>query len=440
MFNPLNAQTMKKHLLFVASALVAFAGCSVESIKLVEPEENLVTIKATIDGNDTKATYTEDTEHMKAITSWSVDDQIKVLYSNGSGEDYSSKTFTTTAGDGVFTGTPGTAEGGAYAHMAMYPATCGSMYKSGDRESLNITIPEVVDGDGSNIIPMLAYHLNADFDGTYHFQHPGSVIRFKFTNIPSTARKLVISSTDEDLAGLYYISYNEGVFKYTTGTNGDGDQRSITYNFTPNVDGTYTFYLPFGVATPWFNFTFTFKDSKNDAICTRTTTLTGLTSTVLQRNTMYRVKMNVMKFPGYPFKTVTINPSNVPTTPGTFTISPIGFTSVSAYYNASTEIRFDGTADGSARIYNTTSLGAIYKIEVTKGTATSYYRDNYDLYAGTSADPYTTEIDYSEYDGLDAEQVSTTYYLIGGDYSYFAIRNHAAYYDNMGTITVYYRN
>ena len=292
---------MKKHLLFVASAIVALAGCSVESIKLVEPEENLVTVKAVIDGNDTKAIYTEDTDNMKVNISWSINDEIAVLYSNGSGEDYTQKTFITTAGDGTFTGTPGTAEGGAYAHMAIYPASIATMSKESGFEGVYFTIPSEIDGDGSDIIPMLAYSPNASFDGTYHFQHPGSVIRFKFTNIPSTARKLTIYNTDDvELAGRFNTIYQDGIYYYTDGATTDGNQYSISYNFTPNIDGTNVFYLPFGVTRPWCNLTFLFLDSGDNLISTRTTTLTGLTETVLQRNTMYRVRMNVDTFIGFP--------------------------------------------------------------------------------------------------------------------------------------------
>ncbi|MBQ6197859.1 MAG: hypothetical protein IJK44_01315 [Bacteroidales bacterium] len=451
-----------KKIIYVFAVLLAFYACekvhpvveediteeNSNTVEEITPVENIVTIKATIEGGETKTTYTEDTGTMKAIVGWEAGDKISILYSNGGYKKYE---FETTSGDGSFTGTPGGTEGGTYAYWAIYPYNiCNDLYPSSSepyKESTTITLPTEYTGSGADGIPMLAHTLKASFDGTYHLKHMGSVIRFKFTNIPSTARQLVISNDSRDLAGRYYTTYDSAndLVYYTSGTGDDGEQRSVTYSFTPGVDGKYTFYLPYGCdVSPSGNFTFTFKDSGGDEICSRTTTLGGLANVTLARNTMYRVNMNVIGFDGYPgLSSVAISPSSLPSTATSatkFTISGLDFYS---YYvvKDGDYIKFSGDGGGSERIYNDTSLGTIVKIVVSNTATGKYYRDNYILYAGTSADPSSTTISYSATEGSGDSQTSTTYVLAGAtDYTHFALKQKNVWSDRIqGTITIYYK-
>ena len=449
---------MKKTIYIFAAALALVACNKVQTFieeevntDEITPVENTVTINATIEGGETKTTYTEDTGTMKAIVGWEAGDKISILYNNGGYKKYE---FTTTSGDGSFTGTPGGTEGGTYAYWAIYPYDiCTDLYPSGSepyKESTTITLPTEYTGSGADGIPMLAHTLKSSgsFDGTYHLKHMGSVIRFKFTNIPSSARKLVISNDSKDLAGKYYTSYDSAndIIYYTSGTGDDGAQRSITYSFTPGGDGKYTFYLPYGCNVyPSGNFTFTFKNSEDADLCTRTTTLGGLASVKLTRNTMYRVNIDAISFDGYPgLSSVTLVPSDLPTdrpsSPALFHPAAnvdLDFYVNKAKYANSTEMNF--AAKNSARVYNSTSLGRIVKIVVAKGTASEYWRDNYTVYAGTSADPSSTSIAYSSYEGTGSSQVSTTYNLASGTYSHFTLAHTGEYDDCVGTITIYYK-
>lgn len=453
---------MKKIYLYVIAGVLAIAGCAktpsaqnqiipeeeptaTAAEDEADPEANVVTIKASIEG-ETKTTYTEDTGSMKAIVGWEAGDKISVLYSDGG---YKKTEFTTTSGDGTFTGTPSGTEGGTYAYWAIYPYDiCTDLYPSSSephKESTTITLPTEYTGNGANGIPMLAHTLKANFDGTYHLKHMGSVIRFKFSNIPSSARHLMISNDSNDLAGRYYTSYDSAndLIYYTSGTNGDGDQRSVTYHFTPNLDGTYSFYLPFGVNTPSGNFTFTFKDSENAEICSRTTTLGALASTTLVRNTMYRVNMDAMSFDGYPFESInilTISASDIPNVPSgesSFTVGGFSFHGIRIenYGNKNTDIKYmqDGT-DKTSRIYNTSDFGRIIRIVINNG-ASAYYNDSFTLYGGTSANPTSTVIPYSS----SVTNTSSTYNFARGNYHYFNVRiNSDSYNSYMGSIQIHY--
>lgn len=457
---------MKKIYLYIIVGVLAIAGCAKTpspqepivpkdepSVIAPENEAKTVTIKASIEG-ETKTSYTEDTGTMKAIVGWEDGDKINVVYSSGG---YSQYTFETT-GDGSFTGTPSGTEGGKWAYVAVYPYNiCESVWNvdGESREQIQISLPNSVTGSGADIIPMAVHMLKSeivgDFDGIYHFKHLGSVLRFKFSNIPSTARHLIISSADHELAGRHYVSYNstERIFYYTTGTTADGEQKEFTYNFTPNGDGTYTFFLPFGCTAPYGDFTFTFKDSDNQAICTRTTTLGALAGTTLVRNTMYRINIDALSFPDYPaslLNLITITPSTSGlasssfngTSPGNkFTISEIDFYALNARgTSGKTDNEYNNTGD--AKIYNSTSLGRIVRIVVNKG-ANTYYRSAFKLFGGTSSMPTTNEIDYSSYVDEGGKNQSTTYVLGNKDYSHFTLLStDSVYYTYTGVIQIYY--
>lgn len=450
---------MKKLYFYFIAGVLAIAGCAKTpsaqepivpeeepSVITPENEAKTVTIKATIEGV-TKTTYTEDTGTMKAIVGWEAGDQIKVLYSDGTGGGYSVKDFTTT-GDGNFSGTPGEkTEGGAYAHVAFYPvASYASIWKGTDKESFYFNFPDEITGSGADMIPMMVYTPNADFelDPVYRFKHTGAVLRFRITNIPSTARQLIITSASHELAGRYYTSYDSTnkLYYYTSGTsedNGDGGvnaKYSITYNFTPNGDGSYTFYLHHGLTAPSGNFTFTFKNEGGDVICSRTTTLGGLASTTLVRNTMYRVNMDAMSFDGYPgISSLVISPAVVPESKNnSFKVGGFDFYAYEAFKENSTNIKINGEATLNGKIYNTSTLGRIIKVVIEKDACTySYDGSYYTVFAGTSSDP-SSVIPYTnyEYDNF------ASYTFTGGNYDYFSVMNNKTWNNRIGKITVYY--
>lgn len=433
---------MKKYLLY-AAAIIVFAGCSVEPMEKCltsNSDEHIVTVKATIEGfeNDTKTSYTLDTENSKALVSWSAGDAISVLYSNGSGGSYTQEPFTTAEGDGIFSGGASTTEGGKYAKFAIYPYNiCNSIWPDNTnlREQFQVTLPDHINGSGADAIPMVAHTLTASWDETYHFKHLSSVIRFSFTNIPSNARQLVISHASAELAGLFYIAFDEGVPYLNEGASEDGYQRSMTYDFTPDA-GAFTFYLPYRVGvTPSGNFTFTFKNVAGEVICARTTTLGTLASTTLARNTMYRVNIDALTFDGHPdVKSLVITPSVVPATKNnTFTIDGKELYAYEVFKENATNIKFNGTED--SKIYNNTSLGRIIKVVVEKDSCTEGYDGTYyTLYAGTTSNP-SSEISRSEY----VYNNFAVYSLMGGNYSYFSFMNNKAWGNRVGKITVYYK-
>ena len=345
-------------------------------------------------------------------------------------------------------------------HVAVYPQNIvKSIYASSGKESIHLLLPSVVDGDGSNIIPMIAHCANASFSGAYEFKHIGSVIRFSMTNIPLTAKQLVIScgtgDAGADLAGTFYTTYDSGndVYTYTSGSNDDGEQRSVTYNFTPNSDGTYAFYLPFGTGQkPRFNFTFTFKDKNGDAICSKTTTLSSLKDISLAKNTIYRVKLDAYTCPNYPVKKITINPSDLPSTASTtsqgakVTVGGIDFYAYRVHKNELGDMEFlnnetwtdDSTMSGDeSMLYNADGLGQITSIKISRGATTMWGPK---VFVGAAACPKATKVSVSSSVDYSGDGYDPLTYDISGSNSYFSIINISKYHSYTGAIEISYKS
>lgn len=280
---------MKKTVLF-AIGLLALASC--DKLALLPYLPRPATLRASVEG-ETKTSYTEDEVSGKAIFGWQAGDKINVLYSNGSGGGYHQCTFSTSAGDGTFTGTVTGTEGGRYAYLAVYPydiLTTVIKNSSNQRENISVTLPASITGSGAASIPMVAHAPLASFSGTYEFKHLGSVLRFKITGIPAAARKLRITSAQHKLCGQFNVSYNG---EYYIQGGSDGEQKTLTFSFVPGADGVYTFYLPFGVGVkPTGDFTFTLLSESDGELRTRTTTLGGLADVTPVRGGMYRGKLD----------------------------------------------------------------------------------------------------------------------------------------------------
>ena len=76
---------------------------------------------------------------------------------------------------------------------------------------------------------------------------------------------------------------------------------------------------------------------------------------------------------------------------------------------------------GGSYIANKSALKKITKIKVTCSDGKTYYPGNVSLYVGTSAKPEGSAVE-----GAD-DDVSTTFDLSGGDYTFFTIKNASGY-------------
>ncbi len=76
---------------------------------------------------------------------------------------------------------------------------------------------------------------------------------------------------------------------------------------------------------------------------------------------------------------------------------------------------------GGSYIANKSALKKITKIKVTVTDGKTYYPDNVSLYAGTSAKPEDTAVKGT------SDDVSTTFDLSGGNYTFFTIKNASGY-------------
>ena len=85
---------------------------------------------------------------------------------------------------------------------------------------------------------------------------------------------------------------------------------------------------------------------------------------------------------------------------------------------------------GGSYIANKTALKKITKIKVTVADGKTYYPENVSLYAGTSAKPEGTALTGS------SDDVSTTFDLSGGNYTYFTLTNTSNYAVYLGKIEI----
>lgn len=276
---------MKKIAFLFAAGLMILAACT----KTDESKGlRTFTIRAELPA-DVRAAYAADGKF-----SWEAGDVIDVLFNNNGYSFY--QLTTTESGKSVsFSGEVSGEEGGNFDYLAVYPSgLLGGIWPGDGHEGFSVNMPSVVNGSGADQIPMIARVSKASGSTTYQFKHMSAVFRFDMRNIPAKARRLDITSTGNGIVSTFWPSFADDGDYITWAENHDNNTK--TFNFTPNADGTFTFYLPFGCIGPWNNFTFTLFDGDGNPIREKTTTLGSYKDKTLEKNKMYVVGLDASMF------------------------------------------------------------------------------------------------------------------------------------------------
>ena len=232
---------MKKILIALAALAAVFAvSCNKEIATPQTPDTSvpagmkLVTITASVEGADTKTSYTDNGDG-KGVFSWTAGDQIAI---KGSDNVFYTLTTNETAAYATFTGY--VPEGVTLQKHALYPAESASI----ENGNYYYTIPEYKDLTTKTFsadIPMSSY-VSA---GTYNFTHMTGAVHLTFTNVPDgvTAVEVSIKSNAVRLSGTQQI-WSGTPFTFTAATAANESEKTFTRKLSVN-NNQVELYLPY---------------------------------------------------------------------------------------------------------------------------------------------------------------------------------------------------
>lgn len=185
---------MKKFIHFAfAAASFLLAGCAKAPNE--EPEGTIVTLTASIDEEDTKASISEQGEFL-----WETTDKISVWISNGESGKFKQFSYSSGAGtkNAVFTGSVDT---GYAIEWAVFPYNDNHTYSS---STLSFYQPQTLDiPTQGNRVPMLA---NYDSETeSLSFKHLDGLMRVTMYNVPSTAVYARLTTSGKQNNGTFSI-------------------------------------------------------------------------------------------------------------------------------------------------------------------------------------------------------------------------------------------
>lgn len=243
---------MKKALFFsMAVAVVAFASCAKQESEILEtPQGKTHVIHAVIDDQDpaSKTAYTD-----AGVFSWVQNDAMKVVVYKADDTKIVDKYTYKAASSGVKVDfTPaGTPDYTAYPQsgFAVYPA---DIQTGGAKDAYVLALPAEYTVSGSDFsavgVPLIG---TAKTEDSYSFKTAVGVLKVTFSDVPSSARKVVLTSASDNLSGVCYLDA-------TTAANGfrmaedfvSSIGHSITVNFPAQASGsTINVYIPVPVGT-----------------------------------------------------------------------------------------------------------------------------------------------------------------------------------------------
>jgi len=189
---------MKKLIYFAfAAASFLLAGCAKAPNE--EPEGTIVTLTASIDEEDTKASISEQGEFL-----WETTDKISVWISNGESGKFKQFTYSSGAGtkNAEFTGSVDT---GYAIEWAVFPYNDKHTYSS---PILSFIQPQTLDiPNQGNRVPMLA---NYDSETeSLSFKHLDGLMRVTMYNVPSSAVYARLTTSGKQNNGTFSIDKSE---------------------------------------------------------------------------------------------------------------------------------------------------------------------------------------------------------------------------------------
>ena len=249
----------------LGTALLLSAACA-KVDEIVAPEANPETVTPEVtpteaepiiiqavikDGADTKTAYTENGN--KAEMKWLVGDEFKLLVyaKEGNAANFYRCVVQTVDGENprvastLLTGDfdeTNFARGG----YAVYPS---SLAIGGTKDAYTVTLPAEYNNSTSDLtqvkVPIVGI-ADPEDQNLYTFQNAVGVIKFTLTDVPVEARKLVLETDSDNLAGTFPLDVENG-FQMSACSNATS---SITVTFPQQAAGsTIGVYMPVPVGT-----------------------------------------------------------------------------------------------------------------------------------------------------------------------------------------------
>lgn len=269
---------MKKTLFITTGLTVFLSGCSVELVNPQQDEvpsgKHKVTIYASID-EETKTTVDG-----SAIFSWEDEEQISVL-------ETSSDAVTLFDLDNATTGAfSGTVSDGESLVMAVSPkGAITSALELGGDVLFDITLPttynDYIPGTTNAVmigVPNGTEGLNYKF----LFSHAAALLKITYANVPIGTKKLVLSSTNNVLTGVWEnIDQTTGVSLSASTATSTGKTVTLTLkNKVVKANQTLTFYVPVPTGT-YNDFAIELQDASGTTIAGTSKSKSGLTKSVV---------------------------------------------------------------------------------------------------------------------------------------------------------------
>ena len=245
--------------LFVALAALSLWACQVAILepvkditdspdtKPVADEFKVVTIVA--GKEQTKTSYAGETEF-----SWSVGDQVSVIFNNGTDSHWVPFTTDTAATTCKFTSSsmPLSYEMGSPSgrRLALYPASDSHVYTSDS--DISYYMPAVRDfrasagGHDETAIPMFGEGFSND---SYTFHNMTGAVKFTFENVPCSEAEFVFTSAGEKMNGTFPLTGLEDHASSVSWISGDStdeaEKRLTLYADVDPSSHSVSFYVPY---------------------------------------------------------------------------------------------------------------------------------------------------------------------------------------------------
>lgn len=266
----------------MALAILTLSSCAKRELDVREPVAGKThTIQAIIDQGsaDVKTSYVEGAS--TATFSWGTGDEIQLVVYNANTPFTAAKYgySAQASGANVAFNAIGTPDFTAYpkSGYAVYP---NSITTGGAKDAFTLQLPAEYTVTGTNFtavgVPLIGAEVSTD---TYLFKPAVGVLKVTLSNVPTSARKLVLTSGSDNLSGVAYldeIAYQGGVTMGEGFASGIG--HSITVNFPQQIAGsTIGVYIPVPVGTISAGATLEVQDGSGNPIKTTPATVNPIT-------------------------------------------------------------------------------------------------------------------------------------------------------------------
>ena len=231
-----------------------------------------LSIKAShVPGVESKTSYAGE-----VTFSWSNGDKISVLCNDGEHNFWQTFTAQTAAKSSNFSATvPSNVVMGPMdgtSKVAMFPACDDHVYNG--PWSLKYHIPAERDfraasgAHASADVPMFAW---GTADDNYSFSNLTGAAKFSFSGLTFSTAKMVFTASGVKLNGTFSLLYdsidtaNSSNVHWNVANAADDSEKTVTY-YGDVVDGTVSFYLPYGEGTIWGNSTLRLMNAETDEV------------------------------------------------------------------------------------------------------------------------------------------------------------------------------